>query len=73
MLTSAKHDVTATPWQQMRSSKSVDLIGPSKFLPWRQLNGHSMTRPFISVKGVAWETRVLCHTIGVTVTSQILS
>ena len=31
ILTSATH-VTVTPW--MQSSKSVDLIGHSKFLPW---------------------------------------
>ena len=46
-----------TPWQQMRSTKSANLIGHIKFLPWGQLDGCSMTRPFLSrVKGVACET-----------------
>ena len=42
-----------TPWQWMQSTKSVDFIGHSKFLPWWQ----SMTRPFLSAKGVVCETR----------------
>ena len=29
----------------MHSKKSADLIGHSKFLPWQQLNGCSMTLP----------------------------
>ena len=38
--------------------KSVDLIGHDKFLSWRQLDGCSVTRPFLSpAKGVACETR----------------
>ena len=45
-----------TPWQQMWSTKSADLIGHIKFLPWGQLNGCSVTRPFLSAKGVACET-----------------
>ena len=40
----------------MRSTKNVDLIGHIKFLLWRQLDGCSVTRPFLSAKGVAWET-----------------
>ena len=37
--------------------KSVDLIGHDKFLSWRQLDGCSVTRPFLSpAKGVACET-----------------
>ena len=40
----------------MQSTKNTDLIGDSKFLPWRQLDDCSMTRPFLSVKGVACET-----------------
>ena len=43
----------------MQSTKSVDVIGDGNFLMWQQLNGCSMTRPFLSVKGVACETRVL--------------
>ena len=32
------------------------------FIPWQQLDGYSMTRPFLSVKGVACETNTpLCH------------
>ena len=53
MLTSTKH-VIATPWQ---STKSTDLIGHSKFLLWRQLNGCSMTRPFLSLQRV-WLARL---------------
>ena len=44
-LTSAKH----MTWQRMQSMKSADLIDHSKFLPWRQLNGCSVTRPFPSL------------------------
>ena len=40
----------------MWSTKSADLIGHIKFLPWGQLNGCSVTRPFLSAKGVACET-----------------
>ena len=36
--------------------KSTDLIGHIKFLPWQQLEGCNMTRPFLSAKGVACET-----------------
>ena len=44
----------------MRSTKSADLIGHDKFLSWRQLDGCSVTRPFLSpAKGVACETRVV--------------
>ena len=42
----------------MRSTKSADLIGHIKFLPWGQLNGCSMTRPFS--KGVACTTSLQC-------------
>ena len=35
-----------------------DLIGHIKFLPWRHLGGCSVTRPFFSAKGVAYEIRV---------------
>ena len=35
--------------------KSTDLIGHIKFLPWRQF-ACSVTRPFLSAKGVACET-----------------
>ena len=39
--------------------KSVDLIGHSKFhQPWRQLDGCSVTRPYLSAKGVAYETNL---------------
>jgi len=44
----------------MQCTKSTDLIGNIKFLPWGQLNGHSVTRPFLSVKGVACETMGTC-------------
>ena len=37
--------------------KSADLISHSKSLPWQQLDGCSVTRPILSVKGVARETR----------------
>ena len=40
----------------MRAIKSTDLIGHIKFLPWRQLEGCNMTRPFLSAKGVTCET-----------------
>ena len=40
----------------MWSTNSTDLIGHIKFLPWGQLNGCSVTRPFLSVKGVACKT-----------------
>ena len=41
----------------MQSTKRADLIGHTKFLPWQQLNGCNVTRPFPpSVKGVACET-----------------
>ena len=39
------HDIIATPWQQMQSTKSVNLIGHGKFLSWQPLNGCSVTRP----------------------------
>ena len=38
--------------------KSADHIGHSKFMAWRQLDHCSVTRPFLSVKGVACETRL---------------
>ena len=41
-----------TPWQRMRSTKSTDLIGHIKFLPWGQLNGCNVTRPFLSLRRV---------------------
>ena len=41
----------------MQPTKSADLIGHIKFLPWQQLYSCSVTRPFLSVKGVACETR----------------
>ena len=59
MLTST---INCTPWQWMQSMKSTDLIGHSKFLPWQQLDGCSMTRPFLSAKGVGCETRWQHHT-----------
>ena len=37
--------------------KSADLIGHSKFLPWRQLDDCSVTRLFLSAKGVSCETQ----------------
>ena len=37
--------------------KSTDLIGHIKFLLWRQLNGCSMTRPFLSLRR-AWLARL---------------
>ena len=40
----------------MWAMKSTDLIGHIKFLPWGQLKGCNMTRPFLSAKGVACET-----------------
>ena len=40
----------------MQSRKRADLIGHIKFLPWEQLDGCSVTRPFLSAKGVACET-----------------
>ena len=42
----------------MKSTKSEDLIGHINFLPWRQLNGHSVTRPFLFAKGSACETNL---------------
>ena len=45
------------PWQRMQSTKSTDLIGHSKFLPWRQLDGCSVTRLFLSLWRV-WLTRL---------------
>ena len=45
----------------MRTTKSADLIGPDKFLSWRQLDGRSVTRPFLSLRrGVACETSTPC-------------
>ena len=40
----------------MWAMKSTDLLGHIKFLPWQQLEGCNMTRPFLSEKGVACET-----------------
>ena len=58
MLTSTKHIVTyCTPWQQMQSTKSTDLIGHIKFLPWGQLDGCSVTRPFLSLRRM-WLARL---------------
>ena len=47
----------------MQSTKSTDLIGHDKFLSWQQLDGCRVTRPFLSVKGVACETSTLGTTI----------
>ena len=48
--------------------KSVNLIGHSKFLPWQQLDGCSVSRPFLlSAKGCAYETigmRLITHDVG---------
>ena len=41
----------------MRSTKSADLIGHIKFLPWGQLDGCSVTRPFLSLQRV-WLARL---------------
>ena len=57
MLTSAKYVVTKL-YSMMQFTESADFIGRSKFLPWRQLNGCSVTRPFLSMKGVACETKL---------------
>ena len=46
-----------TPWQRMRSTKSTDLIGRIKFLSWWQLDGCSVTRPFLSLWRV-WLARL---------------
>ena len=46
----------STPWQRMRSAKSMDLFGHIKFMPWRQLDGCSVTSFFLSAKGVACKT-----------------
>ena len=37
--------------------KERSLIGHDKFLSCRQLNGRSVTRPFLSAKGVTCEIR----------------
>ena len=42
----------------MRSTKNMDLIGHIKFLLWRQLDGCSVTRPFLSEKGVVCNTAI---------------
>ena len=47
MLTSAEHSVYSIITVQ--STKGTDLIGHSKFLPWQQLDGCSVTRPFLSL------------------------
>ena len=39
-------------------TKSADLIGHITFLPWRQLDGCSMTRPFLSLRRV-WLARLI--------------
>ena len=44
-------------WKRMRSTKSEDLICQIKFLPWWQLNGCSMTSPFLSPQRV-WLVRL---------------
>ena len=41
----------------MQSTKSTDLIGHTKFLPWWQLGGCCVTRPVLSAKGV-WLARL---------------
>ena len=41
----------------MRSTKSMDLIGHSKILLWGQLDGCSVTRPFLSLRRV-WLARL---------------
>ena len=41
----------------MRSTKSADLIGHSKILSWGQLDGCSVTRPFLSLRRV-WLARL---------------
>ena len=40
----------------MRSTKSADQTGHIEFLPWGQFDGCSVTRPFLSAKGVACKT-----------------
>ena len=51
-----------TPWQRMRSTKSVDLIGHIKFLPWWQLDGwrRDQTLPLFA-KGVACKNEITCY------------
>ena len=41
----------------MRSTKSMDLIDHVKFLLWRQLDGCSVTIPFLSLRRV-WLARL---------------
>ena len=41
----------------MQSTKNTALIGHIKFLLWGQLNGYSMTRPFLSLRRV-WLARL---------------
>ena len=48
-----------TPWRQIWAMKSTNLISHIEFLPWRQLDGCNVTRPFLSAKGVACETNEL--------------
>ena len=43
----------------MQSTKSADLIDPDKFVSWRQLDGCSVTRPFLSLRRV-WLARLVC-------------
>ena len=42
--------------------KSVDLIGHIKFLSWRQLDGCSVTRPFLSLRRV-WLVKLMVQSL----------
>ena len=50
MLTSAKHIVTYL--YSMATNAIYEEIGHTKFLPWGQLDGCSVTRPFLSLQRV---------------------
>ena len=44
--------------------KSADLIGDIKFLSWGQLDGRSVTRPFLSLRRV-WLARLSIEGSGI--------
>ena len=60
MLTSAKHVVTYLYSMTTDAiyTKNADLIGHSKILSWGQLDGCSVTRPFLSLQRV-WLARLV--------------
>ena len=51
--------IFATPRQRVQSTKSLYLIGHGSILPWWQLDGCSVTRPFLSLQRVGFVRHII--------------